>query len=126
MPAVTVWNEFPVIAVIALFLILIGGGFYTFARWAWTEYCKEREKDRIWREEQNTAREAATKEQNAAWQGTVQDLAQRWEAQDREKEGTLKAIADATKAMLEKLDRHDERAARIEENTKPLPRRRNP
>jgi hypothetical protein len=124
MPPAAIWQEFPNIAVIVLVLALIGGGFYTFARWVWMEYCVERDKDREWREEQNSAREDALKIQNSAWQDTIKELAARWEQQDREREGTLKAIAEATTKMLDKLDRHDERAARIEENTKPLPPRR--
>lgn len=122
MPPVTAWNEFPALAVVILFLAVIGGGLYTVARWFWGEWCKERDKDRAWRDAQNAAREQATEKQNASWQQTVKELAARWEQQDREQEGTLKAIADAMARMSEKLDRHDERAARIEQHT--TPRRR--
>jgi len=124
MPDTAIWNQFPVVAVIILFLAVIGGGVFAFARWAWKEYSRERDKDRLWREQQNAAREASTEKQNTAWQQTVKELAEHWEEQDRDRESVLKDIAAATAKMLEKLDRHDERAARIEQATTPRPQKR--
>ena len=124
MPDTSIWNQFPIVAVVVLALAFVGGGFYAFARWVWSEYCKERDKDRTWRVEQNKARAEATEIQNTAWQTTVKEMAARWEQQDKEREGTLKAIADATAKMLDKLDRHDERAQRIEAKVDVQSRRR--
>lgn len=118
-PDASIWGQFPVLAVVFLALALTGGGLFIFAKWVWGEYCKERDKDRQWRESQNDKREMATREQNQAWQKTVNDMASRWEKQDEERNGVLLGIAEATQRMLRQMDEHDKRAERIERQTRP-------
>lgn len=119
LPSATIWERFPEIAIVILVLVVIAAGVFLFLKWAWSEYSKERDKDRAWREEQNKSRQDASDKQNLDWQTTVNKLADRWQEQDKEREGTLKAICDATSRMLDKLDKHDERAQRIERFVEP-------
>lgn len=124
-PPTDIWSQYPLIAVIALFIAMLGVGIFGLAKWIWGEYTKEREKDRAWRETQNAAREAGLKEQNALWQSTVKEMAARWEVQDKERVAALTEISAATNKILSKFDEHDERAKRIEQHTSTLPKKRN-
>lgn len=123
-PPTDAWSQYPLIAVIALFIAMLGIGLFAGAKWIWGEYTKERNTDRAWRENQNAAREVSLKEQALLWQGTVKDLANRWEEQDKERLAALKEISAATNKILGKFDEHDERAKRIEQHTSTLPKKR--
>lgn len=125
-PPTDAWNQYPLIAVIALFISMLGIGGFSLAKWVWGEYTKERGIDRAWRENQNAAREVSLKEQALLWQGTVKDLANRWEEQDKERLAALNAISAVTNKILDKFEEHDERAKRIEQHTSTLPKKKTP
>lgn len=137
-PPVETWGQFPVVGVIVLCFLLAGLGL----RWIWRDYIKERDKDRVWREEQNikreaavaeqnTQRELATAEQNRLWREAMRERDERWERVDQEKQGTLKEIAQATAVIISSLQAHDHQAKEIKtaveridrELTRPLSRK---
>lgn len=114
MPPTTIWEQFPLLAVVILTLGVVGGGLYGVARWVWGEWCKERDKDRAWREMQNTAREQAEEKRDFAWQLTVKDLAKQQEEnnkareyRDDKRDETLRAIVDTLAKISGKLEEHD-------------------
>jgi hypothetical protein len=115
--AFTGWG--PLGAVVFL-VISFGGGLLVAARWAWTQIKQAINDDRTWRDIQNEKREQAQAAQSKSWQDTIRELTGRWEAQDKQREVTLSAIAAATNQMLERLDLHDQHARSVAEAVKTL------
>ncbi|MHC1730455.1 MAG: hypothetical protein AB9888_00255 [Bacteroidales bacterium] len=114
LPPVDTWLEFKIISVVVLIFALIAMGAFFLLRWAWAQFCEERDKDKSWREQQDAKREASAAEQNKLWRETVADISRRQETQDKEQASTLQKIAESLVLLHEKLGAHDERAERIE------------
>jgi hypothetical protein len=115
LPPASTWGEFPVISVIVLCFALAFVSIFFAIRWVWGAYCKEREKDLAWRAEQNKQREQAAAEQNKLWREAVAERDARYEIYDRERQGTLKELADTMAGMVKQLTDHDEQAKEIKQ-----------
>lgn len=115
MPPDETWNQFPIVGIIVLVIAALGAGLFFTVRWAWDQVKTAIKEDREWRDAQNEKREVAAAAQNKAWQDAMKEMSTRWEAQDKQRENTLSAIAAATNRMLEKLDDHDQHARSISE-----------
>ena len=113
LPPTSTWDQFPVVAVIVLCLAAAFVAIYYFTRWVWSEFKKERDLDRVWRESQNDKREAAVAEQNQLWREAMIERDQRWEEADKQKQVTLKDMAGMMGRMIQMLSDHDTQAKDI-------------
>jgi hypothetical protein len=113
LPPTSTWDQFPVVAVIVLCLAAALVAIYYFTRWVWSEFKKERDLDRVWRESQNDKREAAVAEQNQLWREAMIERDQRWEEADKQKQVTLKDMAGMMGRMIQMLSDHDTQAKDI-------------
>jgi hypothetical protein len=113
LPPASTWDQFPVVAVIVLCLAAALVAIYFFKRWVWSEFKKERDLDRTWRESQNDKREIAMAEQNQLWREAMIERDQRWEEADKEKQVTLKDMAGMMGRMIQMLSEHDLQAKDI-------------
>jgi plasmid maintenance system killer protein len=131
------WSDFPVVFLLVAVFTIVGLA----ARWFWHDYKAEQarmreytaieaEKDRAFREAQDTKREQAQDKRDGQWRTTIQGQYALYNQYDRERQETLVKISTALEAVATKADlqEHDERAkgiahviSRVEENTRPLP-----
>ena len=130
-PTGDVWVQFPLVAVIVACFILAFTGLYFLIRWIWNEYKCERDKDLLWRAEQNDKREAAIAMQNEIWRDAITSRDARYEQYDKERQTTLSQVATSMASLATQLQDHDLQAKtilsiteRIDDNTRPGARRR--
>lgn len=115
MPSAEIWEEFPVVALLALFLLLIGAGarmmFHELRTWQKEQDMAretEREKQRAWQEEQDTKTETA----RAAREKRAEEELSRRDAQwqnffERMNNGNLDTIGKLTQVNRQLVERID-------------------
>jgi hypothetical protein len=125
-PPADIWREFPIISIIVLVLILVAVAIFAMAKWFYNVWCRERDIDRRWKEEQNVKREEAVAEQNMLWRIAVQERDDRYQKYDEQRQKTLAEIALSMQSLGTALDTHDAQAKiimatvnTIDRNTQP-------
>lgn len=103
------WNEFPVVFLIVACFLLVGVA----VRWFWTDYKKEAEKDRNWREEQNEKHEKAQNERDRLMREFFYSVSEGNKNDIADMRGVSDRITKALDALLLNYANHDLQAKEI-------------